>query len=223
MTSRAVLKLVTASWLDFGMNPHLSRELSARRADLVLEGGGVKGIAFASVISVLDAAGYAFPRIAGTSAGAITGALIAALQRAGEPLSRLGDIAATLDYTRFRDRGAIGRWAGPLAPVVDAFSFIFESGIFEGEYLRSWLSGVLCDLGVATFGDLRLPSDPNSDVPEDHRYGLVVTASDLSRQRLALLPWDYHRYGLDPDEQPVADAVAASTTFPFFFEPVLLR
>jgi NTE family protein len=51
----------------------------------------------------------------------------------------------------------------------------------------------------------------------------VVTASDVSRQRFVRLPWDYPGYGLDPDEQPVADAVRASASIPFFFEPVSLR
>jgi NTE family protein len=37
------------------------------------------------------------------------------------------------------------------------------------------------------------------------------------------LPWDYYRlYGLDPDEQLVADAVRASMAIPFFFRPVKL-
>jgi NTE family protein len=40
---------------------------------------------------------------------------------------------------------------------------------------------------------------------------------------LVRLPWDYGRvYGLDPDEQSVADAVRASMSIPFFFRPVTL-
>ena len=62
---------------------------SARRADLVMEGGGVRGTALIGALEVLTAAGFAFPRIAGTSAGAITGCLVAALQHAGESPDRL--------------------------------------------------------------------------------------------------------------------------------------
>jgi NTE family protein len=40
---------------------------------------------------------------------------------------------------------------------------------------------------------------------------------------LIRLPWDYADYGLDPDDQEVADAVRASASIPFFFEPVTLR
>ena len=125
------------------------------RADLVLEGGGVKGIGLTGAAATLARAGYSFPRVAGTSAGAVVGAFLVALQRAGEPIERLEDVARTLDYQRLRDRGAVGRAAGPLARVVDGFSLAFDGGVFEGDYLRSWVKGALGDLGVHTFGDLR--------------------------------------------------------------------
>lgn len=191
-------------------------------ADLVLEGGGVKGIALAGAVRALAGAGYRFPRIAGTSAGALVGALAVGLQHAGEPMDRLADIALSVDYRRFRDRGPLGRVAGPLTGLVDGLSLALESGVFEGEYLRSWVAGVLADLGVRTFGDLRV-DDPGSALPPEHRYALVVTASDVSRQRLVRWPWDYPAYGLDPDEQSVADAVRASASIPFYYEPVTLR
>jgi NTE family protein len=43
--------------------------------------------------------------------------------------------------------------------------------------------------------------------------------SDVTRGRLVRLPWDYPKYGLDADEQLVADAVRASMSIPFFYEP----
>jgi len=104
---------------------------AAPRADLVLEGGGVKGIALTGAVATLARAGYTFPRVAGTSAGAVVAAFLAALQRAGEPVERLEDVARTLDYRRLRDRGAVGRAAGPLARVVDGFSLAFDGGVFS--------------------------------------------------------------------------------------------
>src|SRR3954447_3724555 len=196
--------------------------MDVKRADLVLEGGGVKGIGLVGAVATLAEAGYRFPRVAGTSAGAVVGAFLVALQRAGEPLSRLEDVARTLDYSKLRDRGAVGRLAKPLARGVDGLSLAFDGGIFEGDYLRSWVAGALKDLGVVTFGDLRL-DDPVSALLPEQRYALVVTASDVSRKQLVRLPWDYVRYGLDPDEAHVADAVRASASIPFFFEPVALR
>ena len=192
-----------------------------RVTDLVLEGGGVKGIALVGAVGQLVEAGYRFPRVAGTSAGAVVGAVLAALQRREEPVSRLDDIARTLDYSRFRDRGFPGKYLGPLGFLADAFSVLFEDGAFEGDYLEDWLAGVLGDLGVKTFGDLRT-DDPADDGQVHHRYSLVVTASDLSRRRLLQLPWDYGEYGLDPDEQRVAAAVWASSSIPYLFEPVRL-
>ena len=43
--------------------------------------------------------------------------------------------------------------------------------------------------------------------------------SDVTRGRLVRLPWDYPKYGLDADDQLVADAVRASMSIPFFYEP----
>ena len=43
---------------------------AGKPADLVLEGGGVKGIGLAGAVLALDQAGYRFQRVAGTSAGA---------------------------------------------------------------------------------------------------------------------------------------------------------
>lgn len=187
----------------------------------MLEGGGVKGIALAGAVLGLVEAGYTFPRVAGTSAGAIVGALVAALQRSGEQVARLGDIARTLDYRKFRDRGLPGRLLGPLGYLTDGLAVLVEGGAYEGDYLVDWLTGVLADLGVETFGDLRT-DDAGDDGAVHHRYGLVVMVSDLSRRRLAQLPWDYTEYALDPDEQRVVDAVRASTSIPYFFEPVHL-
>jgi NTE family protein len=193
-----------------------------RRADLVLEGGGVKGIALVGAVAELARDGYTFPRVAGTSGGAVVGAVVAALQHRGEPVGRLEEIARSLDYRRFRDRRRPAGLLGPLGGLLDAVSIAVHGGAYEGRYLVEWLSGVLGDLGVETFGDLRT-DDPGDDGALHHRYRLVVMASDLSRRRLAQLPWDYGEYGLDPDEQRVVDAVRASASIPYLFEPVLLE
>ena len=188
----------------------------AQQADLVLEGGGVKGIGLVGAVTALDAAGYAFPRVAGSSAGAIVASLVAALQAAGEPLDRLADVVRSVDYRRFRDPGGLGR-----LPVVGrGLALLAHDGLYEGRYLEQFLTGALGELGVRTFGDLRIPDgDPAAEgLPPERRSRLVVTVSDLSRQRLARLPWDLPDYGAD--DLPVARAVRASAAIPFFFAPV---
>jgi NTE family protein len=179
----------------------------------------VKGVAFVGVLEVLAEHGYRPERVAGTSAGAITSAVLIALTRAGESIATLRTIVDTLDLTRFPDSNRIGRLLGPFAGLAEIASLIFRGGMHNGDYAEDWLTGVLADLGVRTFGDLRR-DDPGSPLPVEHNHALVVTTSDLSRRRMSLLPWDFASYGLDPDEQSVARAVRASAAIPFYFRPV---
>ena len=190
--------------------------VTGQRADLVLEGGGVKGIGLAGAVTALSAAGYAFPRVAGSSAGAVVACLVAALQVAGEPVERLADVVRTVDYRRLRDLGLLGR-----VPLVGkALALLVHDGLYRGQYLEDFLTGALGDLGVQTFADLRIPDDdPAAEgLRPERRSRLVVTVSDLSRSRLARLPWDLPDYGAA--DLPVARAVRASAAIPFFFRPV---
>lgn len=181
------------------------------RADLVCEGGGVRGIGLVGAVDALDTAGYRFPRVAGSSAGAIVASLVAALQVAGEPVSRLADIMRAIDYRKFLDRNLIGR-----VPLIGgALSLLTSDGVYRGAYLEQLLAGLLADLGVRTFGDLR-----TGEEPDQFAWSLVVTASDLSRRRLVRIPWDLSSYGIDPDGFSVARAVHASSAIPYVFEPV---
>jgi NTE family protein len=180
-------------------------------ADLVLEGGGVKGIALVGAYTALSEAGYEFHRIAGTSAGAIVGALIAAGMAPGD----LQRVMREIDYGRFEDKGFLDH----LGLVGKGASLLFEKGIYEGSYLREFMDEQLKALGVGTFGDLRI-EDPGASPSDVKAYRLVVMTSDVTRARLVRLPWDFEQYGLDPETQRVADAVRASMSIPFFYEPV---
>ncbi len=185
--------------------------MNTARVDLVCEGGGVRGIGLVGAVDALAAAGYRFPRVAGTSAGAIVASLVAALQVAGEPLTRLAEVMRTIDYRKFLDRNLIGR-----VPVIGGgLSLVVSDGVYRGAYLERLLAGLLGDLGVRTFADLR-----TGEEPEQFAWSLVVTASDLSRRRLVRIPWDLRSYGLDPDRFSVARAVHASAAIPYVFEPV---
>ena len=183
--------------------------------DLVLEGGGVKGIGLVGAIAALHRAGYACgsqARVAGTSAGAVVGSLVAA----GATVDELSDIMREVDYRRFRDENALGK-------VGNVLSLVTRLGLYRGDWLHRWIEQHLADHGVRTFGDLRITDDADSALPAQRAYRLVVIVSDVSRGRMVRLPWDYREhYNLDPDEQPVADAVRASASIPFFFRPARL-
>lgn len=187
------------------------------RADLVLEGGGVKGIGLVGAVITLSEAGIRFPRVAGTSAGAIAAALVAALQRAGKPMTDLRRIMQTIDYGAFM----AGDWAERhLGRFGQVGHLAFHQGMYSGDYLVTWLGGALDDIGVTTFGDLKITDDSGSSLPADRSYSLVVHTADISRRKLVRLPWDYPAYGVPADSARIVDAVRASMSIPFFFDPV---
>jgi NTE family protein len=186
-------------------------------ADLVLSGGGVKGIGLVGAVVALMDAGYSAQRVSGTSAGSIVGAVVAAASM-GDQLSaaEVKELALQLDYHKFTDPGPLER-----LPVLGPSSAVLRgTGIYKGDYAHDWVCSQLKNLGVQTFGDLAIRDDY---LPAEQRYKLVVTVADVTTGQLVRLPWDYRRvYGLDPDEQSVADAVRASMSIPFFFRPVTL-
>lgn len=181
------------------------------KADLVLEGGGVRGIGLTGALTVLTQGGYEFQRIAGTSAGAIVGSLVAA----GCTTDKIVEIMNSLDYRDFRDPTMLSR----LGPVGKLASLLVENGLYKGDFLRNWMVERLAECGVRTFGDLKLTGPEYEHLPENQRYKLVIVTADLSKGQMVYLPWDYAKYGLNPDEQVVADAVRTSMSIPFFFKP----
>ncbi|HEY5183712.1 MAG TPA: patatin-like phospholipase family protein [Actinomycetes bacterium] len=184
------------------------------KADVVLEGGGVKGIALAGAISVLMERGYEFNRVAGTSAGSIVGALVAA----GMSRDELVSTVTSIDYHEFQD-GPM--WDGLAAGKI--FELFAEHGIYRGDYLRTWLGEQLAAHGVHSFADLRYTDPERPPADPDRAYRLVVNVSDITAGCLRQLPWGYREhYQRDPADEPVADAVRCSMSIPFFYQPVVL-
>ena len=202
-----------------------AREL---RADRALEGGGVKGIALVGAVMALDEVGYRFHRVAGTSAGVVTASVIAGIVRAGHDMTTLLAALRSSDFRKFMPDGRLhdvmGRTAGHFVSIAaDAALLTNREGIYSSACLEDWLRPILHEqYGVRTFADLRLTSvdDPEITPEGASQYRLVVFTSDLTRSRLTRLPWDYSSYGVDPEVQDPVQAVRASMSVPFFFEPV---
>ena len=172
----------------------------AHSIDLVLEGGGVKGIGLAGALAVLEREGYRVHQIAGTSAGSIVAALHAAGYTAGE----LRAMALSIDFSSFKDAG----WARSVPVIGAPLGILQRQGFHRGRMIYRWLSDLLAAKGVRTF----------SDVPQ-----LQVIVSDLTRKEMLVLPRDAHILGLDPERLDVALAVRASISVPFVFEPLRVK
>ena len=181
----------------------------AKDVDLVFEGGGLKGIGLAGAYSVLEERGFRPQNTAGASAGAIVAALVAA----GYSAAELRETIERCDFSKLKDHAGEG-WLPLFSRTV---GILKDRGFYEGEAFLRWMTSLLEAKGVRTFGDLvRRP-----DAEPRYRYKLQVIASDLTEERLLVLPRDAHLLGLDdPDELGVALAVRMSMSIPIFFEPV---
>jgi len=180
-------------------------------ADLVFEGGGVKGIGLAGAYAALRERGVVPKRVAGTSAGAITAALVAA----GYDSDDLDRILLDVPFARFKDQA----WEDKIPLAGHALSVLTQRGIYEGRFFESWMRELLEAKGIRTFGQLT-----DKEATElKNRYRLKVIVSDVTNRRLLVLPDDASFLGVDPDELDVAYAVRMSMSIPVFFEPVMHR
>jgi NTE family protein len=185
-------------------------EQSEKRVDLVCEGGGVKGIGLAGAYSVLEEEGWKPQNVAGTSAGAITAALIAA----GYTSAELKEIIFGLDFRRFEDKS----WEDRVPLVGTPLSILVENGVYKGDAFLDWIRGVLAEKGFRTFADLKTKwSDPK------YSSKLQVIASDVTARQLLVLPRDGGVFGLNTWELEVALAVRMSMSIPIFFRSVRLK
>jgi NTE family protein len=192
--------------------------MTAISADGVFQGGGVKGVAIAGALLEFATnerlSVTRWESVAGTSAGAIIAAYLAAGHGASE-------LAALLDEAPFPDFADYGR-GGKV--VGGGFNLARHHGLVHGEVFRRWFDG---KLGGMTFGDVQ--TEAVDGVEPEHRYRLRMIATDVTNHRLLVLPDDLHRYRLpdakgpiDADGFKVADAVRMSLSIPYFFRPIEL-
>lgn len=184
---------------------------ASKPVDLILDGAGLTGAAFAGAYAELYEQGFRVERIAGSSAGALVAALIAAEYSPEE----VTDLTVEPPWPRILDPSRSRRF-----PSLGRRSPLF-TGLYRGAGLHGWIGELLERRGVRTFADL--VRDPGETDPR-YRYRLQVIASDVTLRRLLLLPCDGGELGLDdPDDLEVALAVRMSMSIPVLLEPVLHR
>src|SRR5215203_6000576 len=183
-----------------------------KSADLVFQGGGIKGIGLVGAYSVLEEHGYEPVNMAGASAGAIVAALVAA----GYSAEELYDVMKEMPLKQFKDEAWEDRFFQFISVPLSIFK---DKGIYEGaefyEWIKKKLHKKLQDKDLQgeelTFGDLR-----RNDVPEDappvYRYKLQVIVSDTTEKRMVVLPRDAKEHlGIEnPDALSVARAIRMS-------------
>jgi NTE family protein len=177
-------------------------------ADLVFEGGGVKGIGLCGAFAAFQERGFSHKSVAGTSAGAITAALVGA----GYSSAELDEILLKVPFKDFKDRA----WEDRL-PGGRIVSLLRDRGIYEGSFFQEWIAALLEKKGITRFGQL---IDENAEQPKN-RFRLRVIASDVTHRRMLVLPNDADHLGVEPEELEIAYAVRMSMSIPIFFEPVI--
>lgn len=177
--------------------------------NLVLEGGGVKGTAYAGAVQALHERGIlqGIRRFAGTSAGAISATILTLGYAPGDfrrpKQAQPGTIFDTLyrlDYGQFKDgRGLLAT----LPRLMRSF------GLYQGHSFQDWIRKEIVGAGhglseQATFADFHA-----AGLPELRIIGCNLATHEA-------VEFSQHQ---TPDF-PVAEAVRISMSMPFFFEAV---
>ena len=164
--------------------------MSQNIKNLVFQGGGVLGIAYAGALQVLEERNIlqSIERTAGTSAGAIIATAVCLRYTAQE----IKDIIQKTDFLKFKDG-----W-NPLRVFT-------KYGLYKGDSFLKWMEQLIVNKGLpktATFRDFK----------DAGCRGLHVFATDLNMKNVMEFSFDQ-----TPDVV-VAEAVRASMSIPMFFK-----
>lgn len=214
--------------------------------DLVMEGGGILGIALVGYTYVLEQAGLRFLGIAGTSAGAINATLMAGFGAPHEAKSeRVAKALADIPLEAFLDGdGDAKKFSHALAKEKGRLSLLYtglqvvdnlrnDLGLHPGKAFRDWMAAQLASVNVKTVADLKrrlLPPrqglhqlrsrlEAQRDVSE-LAGELVIVAADVTTRTKVVLPKMSALYWPDPENLNPAEFARASMSVPFFFWPL---
>lgn len=217
--------------------------------DLVMEGGGVLGIALVGYTYVLEQAGIRFLGIAGTSAGAINALMIAALgPPEKEKSDRLLEMLTQMPMVSFIDGDPDARdFSHALLNKVGISKLLWKTlqivdnlqddlGLNPGNTFLDWLKEKLFEVNIYTTDQLmkQLSTVPaglklretraNTKLTHEDQIGrLVMIAADVTTETKVDLPRMARLYWPDPLQINPAYFARASMSIPFFFHPFRVR
>ncbi|MFQ6755540.1 patatin-like phospholipase family protein [Cereibacter sphaeroides] len=185
----------------------------------VFEGGGVRAAAFAGAYAAASEAGIGFVRVAGTSAGSIVAALIAA----GATPSYVSDKLLEKDFKDFLIPPAKkdAAFAGP-SSLTRMFSSFFGgqvkeatflsqyAGFYKSDGIREWVESMLKELLLPNKADVAHRPVRFSDL----LLPCTIVSADIAVAGARI--WSKESTPHDD----VAYAVQCSSSIPFFFQPV---
>lgn len=191
--------------------------------NLVLEGGGVKGIAYVGALLALEQSGmYAgIKRVAGSSAGGI----IAMLVGLGYSVEEMDDIVRNLNFLDLMDPHNPFWLADKFKTAEELITFLQSGnkrGVYRGEVFhslaQSYVAKALPEFGPnATFGDLKKAIDLDMETKGYSRLkNMIFTGTNLSTGKTEYFGFD------NPEclDMPIALAVRITMSFPGAFEGV---
>lgn len=172
--------------------------------NLVLEGGGIRGIAYCGAIQGLEQRGLLknIRRIGGTSAGAIQASLLSV----GYSAAELTDLVSEMKIQSFNDGQYI--FVGGAQRLVERF------GWYRGDVFRKWIGDkikVKTGNPNLTFGELHALTQQDSCFKD-----LYVTATNLTRQKAMVFSFEQF------PNLAIADAVRASMSIPLYYCAVFM-
>ncbi len=201
-----VFLIASGRWLILALSPMLFI-FSAHAQPykyLVLEGGGIRGIAYPGALQVLEQKHITpgIEKVAGTSVGAI----VATLMAFGYNADQIRDIMMGLNIKSFNDGG-----------------WFFVGGIRRTKKNYGWYRGNKLEHWIATQVKNKTGNENTTLLQlhqlaqSDHRYkDLYITATNLSRQQLEVFNWQTH------PNLPVKYAVRASVSIPLYYSAIFM-
>ncbi len=172
--------------------------------NLVLEGGGVRGLAYAGAFSVLEQKGILqqIENVAGSSAGSIAGMLVCI----GYNATEIDSLMLELPIQKFNDGkgGILGKYK----------RFKKKYGVYKGQAVESWLQQLVQNKTgnpLLTFEDLQ-----NLCTTKSGYKNFYCTGTNISKQQLEVFSFS------TTPKMPIALAVRISSGVPLYFEPIAL-
>ena len=213
--------------------------------DLVMEGGGVLGVALVGYIHALETAGLRFLSIGGTSAGSIAALLLSALAEKHEAKGeKLGQILFSMNIADFIDGDSdaadmshyLGSGQFPEHWFKGAFKAVQvidnlrnDYGLNPGKKFQDWLDAQLKAAGTAST-ELLLKRIKKNPAGLRHRESgrslkalpceLKIVAADVTTETKAVFPEMAPMYWRNTATLSPAYYVRASMSIPLFFQPL---